>query len=410
MADVYNYVALTGTIIPDTVDIQAEVQLEFQNAFGTNLNVITPSTPQALLITGESLSRIAVADNNSLVANQINPNLAGGIFLDAIGGLSGIQREPNTYTQVVGYLTGVTGTIIAAGSQAKDLNGNLYALQATLTIIAGTASGIFVATKPGPITVPINNLIFIVSNILGWETVTNPEVQISVGSDAQSDAAFRSVRNQTLALQGTALPEAIISTLLAPVALGGAGCTGVFFQENISGSTQVINGVTMVGHSIYVCATGAPNNVIAQVLIDKKSAGAAYNNGASSFPVTETIIVPFSGQSMVVLFDNPDLITILVQLTVHANSSIQPPIESIQQAILDYMAGNINGIAAQQIGESVSPFELAGAVCIENPSIFVTSCLIAVSSMSPVYAATTISMSPWQLATIAQSGISVTFV
>ena len=83
MTNVYDYVATTGVIVPDTAVIQTQVQDEYLAAFGSDLN-ISPSTPQGILITTETLARSSVADNNATLANQINPNESGGIFLDAL--------------------------------------------------------------------------------------------------------------------------------------------------------------------------------------------------------------------------------------------------------------------------------------------------------------------------------------
>src|ERR1700748_1520530 len=95
----YNYISTTGTIVPDTSDILSDVQTTYQDVFGTDI-VLTPDTPQGLLITAEALAEAAVAANNAQLANQINPNIAGGVFLDAILALTGMQRTAQTQTQV----------------------------------------------------------------------------------------------------------------------------------------------------------------------------------------------------------------------------------------------------------------------------------------------------------------------
>ena len=68
----YNYVNRTGVIVPDTSDIQSDVQDEYRSALGTDLDV-SPQTPQGRLIAGETTSRTAVAVNNATLANQIKP-------------------------------------------------------------------------------------------------------------------------------------------------------------------------------------------------------------------------------------------------------------------------------------------------------------------------------------------------
>src|ERR1700744_3487884 len=96
---VYNYIDLNGVIVPDSSSILGEVQTEWQDTFGQDL-IVTPDTPQGVIITGDALARIAVANNNAVLANQINPNIAGGTYLDAIWALTGGQRYVATQTLV----------------------------------------------------------------------------------------------------------------------------------------------------------------------------------------------------------------------------------------------------------------------------------------------------------------------
>lgn len=405
MADVYDYITLTGVIVPDTSEIQTEVQNEFKAVFGADLSV-APNTPQGLLITGEVLSRTAVADNNATLANQINPNLAGGIFLDAIMALTGSQRTPASYTQVVGNLTGVAGSIIPSGSQVRDtVHGELFQALTSVTLaVDGTGSVTFQAINAGAFTVAASTLTQIVTGVLGWETVTNPAIQIQIGAVTQSDESARLYRRNTLAAQGTSLAEAITSALYAV-----PGVTSLSFRENIATTTQVIDGITMVGHSIYACVDGGSDVDVANALVAKKSGGAAYNNGASSSPVSYSLVVSFSGQTMIIKFDRPDSIGILIRATVSVNSSLQNPVTVVKAAIMQYVNGLTNGEPGFVVGNSVSCFELAGAVNIYNPSIFVHN--METSLITPVsYSNAEIPIALWQKATVLESDISVVLV
>jgi uncharacterized phage protein gp47/JayE len=91
------YLTSTGVIVPDTSNILSDVQSEYQAVFGADL-IVTPDTPQGVLCTAEALARTEVVENNTALVNQINPNIAGGVFLDAIMALTGIQRTPATQT------------------------------------------------------------------------------------------------------------------------------------------------------------------------------------------------------------------------------------------------------------------------------------------------------------------------
>jgi len=398
MAFDYDLVTTTGVVVPDTQDLRAQVIAEYLAAFGADLSTDS-STPQGVLINMEALARTAVVINNAALANQINPNLAGGIFLDAILKLTGSSRTSASHTLVTCVLTGVNGTIIPLASQAKDTNGVLYQSVgiAAATILLNTATVVFEAVDTGAITCGANTLTSIVSDILGWETINNPAVQDSVGSAEQSDAEARLFRRRTLALQGLSIAEAIVSGLYATT-----GVTSVFFQENVAATPQVINGVSMVAHSLYACVLGGSDIAVANILQLKKSGGCAYNNGASGTPISVPLIVQVSGQVIDVLFDRPDDIPFIVLITISATTAVNNPSLTTKDAIAAY----INGL---QVGTGVSPFELAGAVVEVAPGIFVHD--LQVSKASPVsFVRTEITLAVFEKASATAGSVTVTLV
>ena len=105
MAD-YAFVDETGVIIPDTGTVKATVEGEFKAALGQDL-ITADNTPQGALIVAETTARAAVLQNNAVVANQINPNLAGGVFLDAIWALVPSSRGfPCSASRVLSFRPG----------------------------------------------------------------------------------------------------------------------------------------------------------------------------------------------------------------------------------------------------------------------------------------------------------------
>lgn len=365
----YQYIDVTGVIIPDTSEILSDVQVEFRNVFGADL-ILTPDTPQGVLAAAEALARTEVVNNNAAVANQINPNIAAGIFLDAIMALTGMQRGTATPTVVYGVLlTGVAGTVIPAGTIAKTAAGDQFQSVADVTLSAGgTASVNFRSVATGSVPAVVNTLNSVVTSVLGWETVTNPNtIAPTPGTNTQSDQAARALRDNTLAFQAISLPEAITSALYAT-----KGVTSLKFQENISDSTQTINGISMISHSIYVCIAGGLDHDVAVALLENKSSGCGWN-GNTAVVVSE----PASGQLYTVLFDRPAQVGILIEVTTPNGSA-----PDITRAILDYANGTITGLAGFTVGAHVSPFEIAGAIMSELPAIYVK--LVRISILSPV--------------------------
>ena len=402
---IYNYITEKGVIVPDAGEIQTGVENEYRATFGQDL-VVTPNTPQGLLISSETQARIAVASNNAALANQINPNVAGGIFLDAIMALTGSFRTPATHTRVTATIAGVEGTIVPAGSLASETgsgNANQFETLETVTIPSGgSIVTAFQSVETGPIPCATGTLTVIVSSVLGWETLTSSSAPV-LGQNTQSDIAARTQRLNTLAAQGTSLAQAITSALYAV-----EGVTSLTFLENVASTTEVIDGVTMVSHSIYFCVQGGTNVDIANAVIATKSAGAGYNNGPGTNQ-SVSVIVPFSGQNMTVLFDRPLVVQVYVRVSVTIITPLQDPQNAIKNAIVDYMAGNINNIRGVGIGDTVSPFELSGAITTVYPGVFVNLLEISLSPSSD-FASVELTFDKWQIANIPTGNITVTIL
>ncbi len=376
MAGPYEYIQQTGVVVADTPALLADVQGEYQSLFGADL-IVTPDTPQGVLIAAETLARTAVARNNAALANQINPNVAGGVFLDAILALTGMQRTVATPTVVPNVaLSGVAGTVIAAGTLAATAAGDQFLSVSTVTLgSGGTATVNFQSAAAGPVPCGEGALTTIVSSVLGWESVTNATAG-KLGATTQSDQAARALRQNTLAFQGVSLAEAITSALYAT-----EGVTSLTFQENVSASTQTINGISMVAHSVYACVAGGTDTDVAAALLENKSSGCAWNGGASV-----SVVEPASGQTYSVSFDRPTQVGILIRVTSPNGNSA-----NVIQSILDYANGLIeitgmNGVVSSVpgfvVGADVSPFEIAAAIVSENPGTYVSK--VEVSLTSPV--------------------------
>ena len=395
MAD-YQYLDNTGVVVPDTSDILTTVQNEFITAFGNDL-VVDPSTPQGVLITAETLARDAVVRNNAALANQINPNVAGGTFLDAIWALTGGQRTKATRSTVTATLTGVPGAIVPAGARASvGIGGDEFELISTVVIgQTGSVNGFFQSVEFGPIAAPVGALDSIVTPVLGWETVSNSAAAL-LGTATQSDVSARRARRNTLALQGVSLPEAITSAVYAT-----EGVKSLSFRENVTSAAATIDGVLMDPHSIYVCVDGGTDQDIAAALLQNKSLGAGWN-GSVTVNVTEQA----SGQVYTVKFDRPTEITILAKVYVRVGAVTGDPSAIVRDSVMQYVNGEMDGEDGWTVGTDASPFELAAAINSGAPGLFVTKVELAEQSTG-VYSTDTISIAIFEKAVTAAGYIQV---
>lgn len=359
----YEYVVETGLLVPDTATLLEEVKDEWREAYGADV-ILEPETSQGVIVVQDTEIRDATVRNNVAVANQINPDYAGGPFLDAIWALTRGSRKGATRSTITGVvLGGQNGTTVPAGSVAVVTTSGARFFSTTTVVIGEVTSGLatvdFIAEDYGPIGVLAGGLNAVASGVLGWETVNNPTPAVP-GKLAESDIAGRRRRRLTLALQSVAMPEAIISALYAIEEVDS-----LQFRENIKSTTEVIDGITLLPHSIWVCVRGGSNAQIAEALLEAKGMGPNYN-GAVSVSVVE----PASGQTYVINFDRPTLVTLFVRITAKFNNTDGATI--IPNAAMAYATGEIEGDAGLIVGASVSPWEFAGAVNQVEPRIKVT--------------------------------------
>ncbi len=370
MAD-YQYITSTGVILPDTSVIRDEVESEWRAAFGQDL-VVTSETPQGAMITIDVESRDGMVRNNAELANQINPDIAGGIFLDAIWALTRGRRRSATRSVLSGVeFRGIPGTIIPSRSVAVvETTGARFLTSIDLVIgPAGLVTGQMVAEDTGPIAAPAGTLTQVASSVLGWEQVTNP-ASAALGADRETDIASRKRRRNTLALQSISLPEAVISRVY-----GVDGVRSLSFRDNDTNTTQVIDGVSLAPHSVWVCVDGGEETDIATALLASKTGGAGWNGD-----VLVSLIEPASGQAYAVRFDRPQELNRILRITVKPTTLDAQTI--ILQAIQQYQAGELDGEDGLVVGEDLSPFEIAGAINEVEPRIIVKKVESAVDGIS----------------------------
>lgn len=368
----YNYIEGTGVVVPDTSTIKTEVQQEYKRALGEDLDVESEGTPQARLIEAETLARKGVIENMALLANMFNPDQSYGVFLDSIGALFGIERVGATSTRVLCSLTGTAGTVIPANSQAKTTSGDIFYLEGEVILDNnGYGQGYFVSSVAGAIACPANSLNTIVTAVLGWSTVNNV-VSGVVGTEQQSDGNYRDnikINQYT----GTGLLNAIRSNVMR---VDGVEDCLVIDNPLSTNDTTSITGVTIPPHSLFICVDGGDNGNVAQAIFEAKDGGCGYTTG-TGHTVTEVITDQYSQQPYSVSFDRPIYQEIDVSVELQTGQASAEIIEQVKQAIIDYSKGIVEGVDGLTIGRNVSPFEIASAITVKLPSLYIKNVEVA---------------------------------
>ncbi|MBR2504827.1 MAG: baseplate J/gp47 family protein [Elusimicrobiaceae bacterium] len=396
MADIFQqYVTNTGIIVPDTADVKEQVQNEFKEALGQDLS-LEESTPQGRLIEAETIARKAVLTNNAQVANQLNPNTASGVYLDALCAITGTTRQSATHTEALCTVTGIPGTVIVAGSQAKTEIGDIFEIVSPYTIPSnGTGTTYFQAVEFGPVPCATNTLTQIVTSVPGWETINNPIAAV-IGTDVESDSSLRIRRLQQL-YRGESLIDAMTSAVSQV-----SGVLSVFGDDNYTNGTKDIDGVLLSPHSIYIVVDGGADEDIAKAILQHKSLGCDYTG------TEEVTLYGKYNQPYTVKFSRPTYKPIQVSVSVNApsTSSSSDIVTDVKNALAAWANGEIEGVDGLKLGVDVSPFEAAAAITSKIPELFVTSVQVALTTGT--LGTDTIDIKVHEKATLAVSDITVT--
>lgn len=395
MAELYNYITSSGVIVPDTEAIQEEVEQEYKSTFGADLDV-TPETPQGRLIELDTRLRSEVLQCAAEVANVINPNLAYGVFLDAICALTGCYRKNATRSTVTATLGGVAGTVIPANSLAttEDYSKVFYLVNDATIGVDGTVDAVFNAQDYGAVSLDAGELNRIKTGVLGWETITNAN-PATLGREGESDGSLKERRVNTL-FSGTALLGAIKSKLY-----NIEGVKSLFVDHNYRNIPRTLKGVTFKPHSVYACVYGGSDEDIAMALYTSVICDFTGNTNV-------TITDPSNQQQYEVSFQRPEEVQIDVKVYIKVSTGVGDVTGSVKQAIEDYQDGLIENIDGLKIGQDVSPFEIASAINIEVPGVFVQQVQIAKHGESLSTAAIDITIG--EIARISTDNIAIRYV
>lgn len=408
-----------GLLVADTASLLTDVQTEFKTSLGDALN-LSSSTPQGTLISGETIARVGVMRNNADVANQINPDVATGVFLDSLMALMGSGRGVDSPTTVQGViLNGAVGetTTIPAGARVQSPKGAIFRLTTATTIpTSGTTTGSFQSQENGPVTVELGVNWTIIDGMVGWlDPVTVPTTAtVTLGTLALTDIQARLFRKQTLASQGRQSVEAIYAHVLKV-----RGVKSISVRENLEATPQTIDGVVFTrGNALWLCVDGGDDNEVAAAMLKAKSAGAGWDYGTSNgIPVGSpdgvVIMHPQSGQAYYQKFTRPDPsdgIPVQCEIVLSQLGSMADPQQAAVDSVMDWANGLHENEPGLVLGQSFSSFAVAGAISVGVPGLFVRSVKVKRVSDADWDPDGLVPIALWEKASINTAAIVVTVV
>lgn len=365
----YTFLDNNGVVVADTADIKETVQNEYKAALGEDLSV-EDATPQGRLIDVETDARVEVIENNVLISNSINFNLASGITLDAWGANFDINRGIAKSSSVIATIGGVQGTVISAGSQASTQAGDVFYLENNVTIPAGgTVNATFLSLEKGAIPCPVGTLTKIIDGTLGWETITNSTAAV-LGNLRESDSSYKQRFYGSGLFTGMSLVEDYDNAIM-----NVENVISCYLRDNGDSSAVVYDTVTIDANSIYICVDGGDNTAIGQAIFNHKSAGCGYT-AVSGQSVTANVIDETYGDTYQVIFNRPKNVSIYANVTLNSGTST---VEDLETAVQDAITSYINTL---KIGADVVLLSLASAINSAVLGINLTSLTIGTSQES----------------------------
>ncbi len=250
-----------GIVLPAESAILSGVQVDIDAAFGGGLNPAL-ETPQGQLASSQTA---IIGDKNAEIAyivNQVDPQYSSGRFQDAIGRIYFLTRKGATSTSVIATLTGISGTVVPAGTLAQDTNGNIYTSLGAATIgLTGTVTTEFQNIQTGPIPCAAGTLTQVYQSVPGWDAITNA-ADGTLGQNVESRSDFEYRRQNSVAINGSGTPPAIYAEVFSvanvlDVYVKDNPASPAAFTGSISGTTLTVSAISAGKLAVNGIITGA---------------------------------------------------------------------------------------------------------------------------------------------------------
>lgn len=335
-----------GVVAPQAVDIRAGVLADENEAFGGDLDIVTPSTPQAHLADNLTAN---ILDANALIAfvlAMVDPATSEGRWQDGIGRIYFLSRNGATASVVNAQCVGQTGATLNAGALAQDANGNLWQSTGAVTFTGGGAASVqFACLTLGPVQLGIGELTKIAQTSPGWDAVTNLEAA-TVGNLMESRTAFEIRRQESVAKNGRGTPPAIRSAVW-----GVPGVLDVFVYDNFTNAVLNYGSTNypLAPNSIYVGVVGGNDDAIAQAIWTKKDTGCNMN-GNTAVVVQDTDGYSYPYPSYNIKFNRPASLPILFSVQIASNPGLPSNIVELTKAAIVSTFTGASGAQRARIG------------------------------------------------------------
>lgn len=320
-----------GIKADDTATVRQSLVEAWQEVFSDeNATINTEAeSPAGQIIDSQAV--LVTAKDSELVElmNQFDPRKADGIFQEALAAIYFLTRKTAQPTVVECVCTGLQGTTIPAGSMIQNDDGYKLTSVGAVTIPAsGSVNVEFQTVDVGAIPIPANSCNKIITVIAGWDTVSNANVGV-VGQLEESRTALETRRALSVAKNSHGSRLSLQGSIASI-----DGVLDCLVLENKSNATVIIQGVSLISHSVAICVYGGTDEAIAEMIYNKLDAGCG-TNGSTTVTYTSEDGVPNSYQIV-----RPTPTNLYIEVTINETTTTPATIEDdIKNAIIDDFNG-----------------------------------------------------------------------
>ena len=364
-----------GLVLPDEQEILDGVASDIDYCFGGGLN---PSleTPQGQLASSTSA---VISDKNSeisLIVNQIDPQYSDGKFQDAIGRIYMMTRKPGLPTVVQATIIGIPGSVVPAGTLAKDTSDNTYSC-VNDSVISQTGQSIaqFQCVANGPIPCPAGTLTKVYQAVTGWDSITNDDPG-TVGALVESRQDFEFRRKNSVEINANGTVGSVYSSVF-----NTKNVIDVYVYDNYSGDTVLVGATDypVAKNSIYVAAVGGADIDVAKSIWMKKSLGCDMT-GNTTVTVSDESGYNYPYPTYSIKFNRPASLTIKFEVRIVNDPSLPfNIIELIKDAIIGRFNGSDGG-TRERIAASIFSSRYYAAISAVSDKLSIISVLIGTST------------------------------
>jgi hypothetical protein len=391
-----------GVVAPDSVTIRTGVLADENFAFGGDLDITTPSTPQAYLADSLTDNISSANANIAYFVGQVDPASSEGRMQDAIGRIYFLDRNGATASVVQALCTGQPGVTLPAGSLAEDDANNLW--QSTDDAVfsgGGVVTTQFACLTLGPVLLGIGELTKIAQLAPGWDAITNLGAA-TTGSATENRTEYERRRQDSVAINSKGTPAAIRAAMWSI-----DGVLDVFVYDNYANA--IVNyGSTnypLAPHSVYVGVVGGDLQDIGDALLSRKDLGCDMN-GNTSITVQDTEGLSYPYPTYVYKINRPSSLPILFSVQIANNASLPANIVALTKAAVIATFTGSNGAQRARMGGQIFASNYYAAVAAIGASVSIISIKVGTVTATLDSVNVGIDQSP----TIQESNITVTLV